>query len=160
VLLEMTRPIQASGEWLQTKRDSPRLGQFCMVGDFQQSIYREPNDLNHYRALHYALVETRASEQLKFSVTFRLDQAQLDFVNETFAKILNNTEGQVEFVRLSPRQEILPGQVIRFELGDDIDLSLTETQRAQAEAERLARWIRDVGLRKLRARHWREVAIL
>ena len=160
VLLETTRPVKARGEWLQTKRDPPRLGQFCMVGDFQQSIYRDPNDLNHYRTLHDALVETRAAEQLKFSVTFRLDQAQLDFVNETFVKIFNNTEGQVEFVKLSPRPEILPGQVIRFELGDDIDLSLSETQRAQAEAERLAKWIRDVGLQKLRARCWREVAVL
>ena len=160
VLLEMTRPIEAHGEWLQIKHDPPCQGRFCMVGDFQQSIYRDPNDLNHYRALHHALVETGAAEQLRFSVTFRLDQAQLEFVNETFAKILNNTEGQVEFVRLSPRPEIVPGQVIRFELGDDIDLSLTETQRAQAEAERLAKWIRDVGLQKLRARCWREVAIL
>jgi ATP-dependent exoDNAse (exonuclease V) beta subunit len=160
VLVEITRPVEASGEWLQTKRHSPRPGRLCMVGDFQQSIYRDPNDLNHYRALHQALVETGAAEQLKFSVTFRLDQAQLDFVNETFPTILNNTEGQVEFVNLSPRPEILPGQVIRFELGDDVDLSLTETQRADAEAERLANWIRQSGLHKLRARCWREVAIL
>ena len=70
-----------------------------MVGDFQQSIYRDPRDLNHYRALHHALIESCAAEELKFYVTFRLDQAQLDFVNETFAGILNNAEGQVEFRR-------------------------------------------------------------
>ena len=160
VLLEITRPVEARGEWLQTKREPPRPGQFCMVGDFQQSIYRDPGDLNHYRALHHALIESCAAEELKFSVTFRLDQAQVDFVNETFAGILNNAEGQVKFVHLSPRPEILPGQVIRFELGNNIDLSLTETQRAQVEAERLAEWIRDVGLQNLRARRWREVAIL
>ena len=160
VLLEITRPVEARGEWLQTRRDPPRSGQFCMVGDFQQSIYRDPNDLNHYRALHHALVETGAAEQLKFSVTFRLDQAQLEFVNETFGKILNDTEGQVAFIKLSPRPETLPGQVIRFELGDDIDPSLTETQRAHVEAECLAKWIRRAGLQKLRARRWREVAIL
>jgi len=131
-----------------------------MVGDFQQSIYRDPSDLNHYRQLHRTLVKTGAAEELKFSVTFRLDQAQLDFVNDTFAKILNNAEGQVEFVRLSPRSEILPGQVIRFELANDIDASLVETQRAKIEAERLAKWIRDANLKKLRARCWREVAIL
>jgi ATP-dependent exoDNAse (exonuclease V) beta subunit len=160
VLLEITRPVDASGEWLQTKRDDPRPGHFCMVGDFQQSIYRDPGDLNHYRELHRTLIATGAAEALKFSVTFRLDHAQLEFVNNTFARILNNTEGQVEFIELSPRPEILPGQVIRFELGDDIDASLTETQRAQIEAERLAKWIRDAGLQKLRARCWREVAIL
>jgi ATP-dependent exoDNAse (exonuclease V) beta subunit len=160
VLLEIARPMDASGEWLQTKRGDARPGHFCMVGDFQQSIYRDPNDLNKYRELHRTLIATGAAEELKFSVTFRLDQAQLNFVNDTFPKILNNTEGQVEFVELSPRPEILPGQVIRFELGDDIDASLTETQRAQIEAERLAKWIRDAGLHKLRARCWREVAIL
>ena len=160
VLLEITRPPHAIGEWLETKRDPPRPGHFCMVGDFQQSIYRDPTDLNHYRELHDALIETSAAEKLKFSATFRLDQAQLDFVNATFARILNNTEGQVEFIELSSRPEILPGQVIRFELGNDVESSLTETQRANIEAGRLANWIRDAGLERLRARCWREVAIL
>ena len=160
VLLEMTRPMEARGDWTETRWEGPRSGCLCMVGDFQQSIYRDPRDLNHYRALHQTLVETGTAEELKFCVTFRLDQAQLDFVNDTFAKILNNTEGQVEFVKLSPRPEILPGQVIRFDLGEDIKASLSETQRAQVEAERLAEWIEGTGLGKLRARCWREVAIL
>jgi ATP-dependent helicase/nuclease subunit A len=170
VLLEMTRPPASaeatagkpdeSDAWAKTKRDHPRPGHFSMVGDFQQSIYRDPHDLNHYRALHRALIKTRAAEELKFSVTFRLDRTQLDFVNETFAKIFNPAEDQVEFVELSPRPEILPGQVIRFELGADVDLKLTETQRAQIEARRLAEWIRETGLERLRARSWREVAIL
>src|SRR5438132_5570748 len=131
-----------------------------MVGDFQQSIYRDPRDLAHYRKLHQTLIDTRAAEELKFSVTFRLDRAQLDFVNGTFAKILNDAEGQVKFVELSPRPEILPGQVIRFELGDDVDLKLTETHRAQIEARSLAQWIHDASLEKLRASFWRYVAIL
>src|SRR5881398_3690151 len=160
VLLEITRPMEATGEWFQTKRDNPRAGHFCMVGDFQQSIYRDPADLNQYRELHRTLISTGAAEELRFSVTFRLDQAQLDFVNDTFPKILTNTEGQVEFVELSARPEILPGQVIRFDLGGDIDASHTETRRAQIEAQCLAKWIRDAGLQKLRARCWREVAIL
>src|SRR5205085_1286221 len=155
VLLEITRPPASASE-----QSEPRLGHFSMVGDFQQSIYREPHDLNHYRQLHKALIKNRAAEELKFSVTFRLDRAQLDFINDTFAKILNDAEGQVKFVELSPRPEILPGQVIRFELGDDVDLELTETQRAQIEARRLAEWIREADLQKLRARSWREVAIL
>ena len=170
VLLEITRPPDAAGEWFQDRQSpppshgsgvtGPRAGHFSMVGDFQQSIYRDPRDLAHYRKLHQTLIDTRAAEELKFSVTFRLDRAQLDFVNDTFAKILNDAEGQVKFVELSPRPEILPGQVIRFELGDDVDLKLTETQRAQIEARRLAEWIREADLQKLRARSWREVAIL
>ena len=36
--------------------------------------------------------------RLTFSVTFRLDEKQLDFVNETFGEILNDADGQVRFV--------------------------------------------------------------
>ncbi|HZS16380.1 MAG TPA: UvrD-helicase domain-containing protein [Candidatus Udaeobacter sp.] len=160
VLIEVTRAIEARGEWFQSRESPPRPGHFSMVGDFQQSIYRDPADLSHYRQLHGALVECGAAEELKLSVTFRLDQAQLDFVNETFREILNDREGQVQFVRMNPRPEVLPGQVIRFELGRDIDLNLPENQRAQIEAERLAQWLRQTGLTNLRARCWREVAIL
>jgi ATP-dependent exoDNAse (exonuclease V) beta subunit len=160
VLLEVARPVDARGECLQDPQFPPRPGHFSMVGDFQQSIYRDPADLARYRQLHRALVESGSAEELKFSVTFRLDRAQLDFVNDTFGKILDNAEGQVEFVQLSPRPEILPGQVIRFELGNGVELSLPETQRARIEAQRLAEWLRDTGLPKLRATCWREVAIL
>ncbi|HEY7001898.1 MAG TPA: UvrD-helicase domain-containing protein [Candidatus Udaeobacter sp.] len=160
VLIEVARPVEACDEWLRNRQSPPRSGHFSMVGDFQQSIYRDPSDLAHYRRLHHALIETGAAEELKFSVTFRLDRAQLHFVNDTFREILNNTEGQVEFVDMNPRPEILPGQVIRFELGADVDLSLPETQRARIEAERLAQWLRQTGLQRLRARCWREVAIL
>ena len=160
VLLEMTRPPGVVGEWFEDWKLPPRRGHFSMVGDFQQSIYRDPHDLNHYRELHNTLTETGAAEELTFSVTFRLDRAQLQFVNETFSQILNNDRGQVKFVELSPRPEILPGQVIRFELGNDVDLKLTETQRANIEAQRLAKWIRASGLEKFRAKTWREVAVL
>src|SRR5439155_12289397 len=160
VLLEITRSPDAAGEWFQDRQSPPQPGHFSMVGDFQQSIYRDPRDLAHYRKLHQTLIDTRAAEELKFSVTFRLDRAQLDFVNDTFAKILNDAEGQVKFVELSQRPEICPGQVIRFELGDDVDLKLTETQRAQIEARRLAEWIREADMQNLGARSWRYVGIL
>ena len=160
LLIEVARPVEARGQWLQDRHLPPRSGHFSMVGDFQQSIYRDPADLAHYRQLHRALVETSVAEELRFSVTFRLDRAQLDFVNDTFGKILNNTDGQVEFVEMNPRPEILPGQVIRFEVGGGVDLSLPETQRAKIEAELLAVWLHDTGLPKLRAGSWREVAIL
>src|SRR5947209_1591065 len=45
VLLEMTRPVDASGTWFRDRQiqteQPPRAGHFSMVGDFQQSIYRE-----------------------------------------------------------------------------------------------------------------------
>src|SRR5437870_4825969 len=153
---------EASGAWLEDPSGSagPRPGHFCMVGDFQQSIYRDPADLARYRELHELLVATAAAEQLKFSVTFRLDTAQLDFVNATFGEILNNREGQVEFVELNPRPEVLPGQVIRFDFHCDVDGDLPELQRAMLEARELAACLRDTGLENLRAESWRQVAIL
>ncbi|PYI52818.1 MAG: hypothetical protein DMC62_06385 [Verrucomicrobia bacterium] len=163
VLLEATRPAAATGDWMETRVDPPP-GHFCMVGDFQQSIYWERADLNYYRAVHEALIADKNGESLEFSVTFRLDQKQLDFVNATFREILNDKDGQVRFVELQPRPEILPGRVIRVPLVAKELLpegkKLKDYQKARIEAEYLARWITHAGLRKLSADSWREVAIL
>jgi ATP-dependent exoDNAse (exonuclease V) beta subunit len=163
VLLEVTRPPQAKGLWLQDRDLGPRPGHFCMVGDFQQSIYWQRADLNYYRAVHEALISDKNGESLEFAVTFRLDQKQLDFVNETFREILNNKDGQVRFVELQPRPKILPGKVIRVPLATELlpeGKKLKDYQKARIEAEYLARWIKDAGLKKLSADSWREVAIL
>jgi ATP-dependent exoDNAse (exonuclease V) beta subunit len=162
VLLEVARSPEVTGAWIEdaAKLAGPRPGHFSMVGDFQQSIYRDPADLAQYRKLHEVLVATGAAEELKFSVTFRLDAAQLNFVNATFGEILNNEDGQVAFVELNPRPNVLPGQVIRFDFGCDVDLSLPEPQRALLEARELATWLNDTGHRKLRAESWRRIAIL
>jgi ATP-dependent exoDNAse (exonuclease V) beta subunit len=162
VLLEVSRSTGASGGWMEDPAglDGPRPGHFCMVGDFQQSIYRDPADLARYRKLHEDLVATGAAQGLKFSVTFRLDSAQLNFVNGTFGEILNNQDGQVAFVELNPCPDVLPGQVIRFDFGCDVKLSLPEPQRALLEARELAAWLRDTGPKKLRAESWRQIAIL
>jgi ATP-dependent exoDNAse (exonuclease V) beta subunit len=164
VLLEATRPPEAKGLWLQVRHLGPRPGRFCMVGDFQQSIYWQRADLNYYRAVHEALVTEKSGESLEFAVTFRLDQKQLDFVRETFREILNNKDGQVRFVELQPRPNILPGKVIRVPLVAKELLpegkKLKDYQKARIEAEYLARWIKDAGLKKLSADSWREVAIL
>jgi ATP-dependent exoDNAse (exonuclease V) beta subunit len=163
VLLEIARPSIATGRWLESRKAPPRPGHFCMVGDFQQSIYRDRADLNNYRAIHQALVSDDPAAELEFSVTFRLDQRQLDFVNATFCDILNNREGQVKFVDLQPRPDVLPGQVIRVSF--DAGLlpaaeKLKDYQKAKIEADALAAWIEATGLAKLRASTWRDVAIL
>jgi ATP-dependent exoDNAse (exonuclease V) beta subunit len=164
VLLEATRPPEAKGVWLQNRQSPPRPGHFCMVGDFQQSIYWERADLNYYRAVHETLIAEKNGESLEFAVTFRLDQKQLDFVNETFREILNNKEGQVPLVELQPRPEILPGKVIRLPLvAKDLlppGKKLKDYQKARIEAEYLARWIKESGPKKLSADSWRDVAIL
>ena len=163
VLLEMTRPPDASGRWLETKIDPPRPGRFSMVGDFQQSIYHDRADLAHYQRVHDALVSAKGGEAVTFSVTFRLDQKQLKFVNDIFGEILHGIDGQVKFVELEPRPQVLPGQVIRLSLSPELlggKEKLKDRQIARIEAKELARWLQEHGPEKLRARSWREVAIL
>ncbi|HKP03602.1 MAG TPA: UvrD-helicase domain-containing protein [Chthoniobacterales bacterium] len=163
VLLETARPPEANGYWLETKTAPPRPGHFCMVGDRQQSIFGDRADLAHYERVHDTLVETRSAEELTFSVTFRLDQSQVDFINRIFRDILNEEDGQVRFVELQPRPAFLPGQVIRVPLGEELLKSradLKDYEKANIEAEQLARWIETTGLEKLRAGSWRDVAIL
>ncbi len=161
LLLEVARPPSATGIWMENyKNDPPHAGHFCMVGDFQQSIYRDRADLHRYRELHDHLTQTGAAEEVTFSVTFRLDRVQLDFTNQTFGAILNNLDGQVQFVELNPRPDVLPGQMIRLDLAGDVDSTLSEERRAAIEARQLAEWLRSTGLEKLRAYSWREVAIL
>src|SRR5205809_2540093 len=164
VLLEAARPPEATGVWLQDRHLGPRPGHFCMVGDFQQSIYWQRADLNYYRAVHEALVADKHGESVEFAVTFRLDQKPLDFVNETFREILSDKDGQVRFVELQPRPNILPGKVIRVPLVAKELLpegkKLKDYQKARIEAECLARWIKGAGLKKLSADSWRGVATL
>src|SRR3954469_11015467 len=145
VLLEITRPPQATGRWLQTRVDPPRPGRFCMVGDFQQSIWHDRADLAHYRRVHEALVRAEAGDALTFSVTFRLDQRQIDFINDTFRHILDGGAGQVEFVELQPRPTVLPGQVIQVQLGSSLLEGMEkpkDRQIARIEAEELAAWLK------------------
>jgi ATP-dependent helicase/nuclease subunit A len=164
VLLEAARPPGASGEWMETRSDPPRSGHFCMVGDFQQSIFRDRAELNYYRAVHEVFISEAEGESLEFSVTFRLDEKQLAFVNATFREILNNCHGQIPFVELHPRPNVLPGQVIRVPLVASELLpegkKLKDYQKARIEAEYLATWIKRAGWQKLGADSWREVAIL
>lgn len=164
VLLEATRPPDAMGTWLDSRKSPPPPGHFCMVGDFQQSIYWERADLKYYEAVHDALIADGDGEALEFAVTFRLDQKQLDFVNDTFRNILNSEQGQVRFVELRPRPSILPGKVIRVPLiGKELlpdGKKLKEYQKARIEARYLASWIREAGLQNLSADTWRDVAIL
>jgi ATP-dependent exoDNAse (exonuclease V) beta subunit len=163
VLTEITRPPDATGRWLETLAAPPRAGHFCMVGDFQQSIYRDRADLNKYRAIHAALLRDADADELKFSVTFRLDQQQVDFVNATFREILNEKDDQVSFIELQPRAEVLPGQVIRVPLDATLlpgGEKLKDYQKAAIEAKALADWIKVTGLQKLRAHSWNDVAIL
>ncbi len=161
VLLEIARPPEAAGAWLEAASDPPRAGHFCMVGDFQQSIYGSRADLPHYRRIHDALCADGVGDALKFSVTFRLDEAGIGWVNDTFPALLNDTGGQVGFVQLNARPAAQGGQVARLDLGDVSDVAGgKDWEKARWEAQRLAGWIKDQGLENLRASSWSEVALL
>ena len=171
ILLEITRPPEASGQWLEHVKDrssfqdqasiGPRPGRFCMVGDFQQSIYGDRADLKQYERIHKALVTSEAGDELKFSVTFRLDQGQLDFVNETFRDILNGDGDQIDFIELNPRPDALPGQVVRLDISaENVDSKAPDPVKTRVEADQLAKWIVKADLLNLRARSWEQVAVL
>lgn len=137
---------------------SPRPGHFCMVGDFQQSIYGQRADLRFYRRIHDALIAGNGGEALTFSVTFRLDAAAIEFVNRTFPRVFDAREGQVQFQPLEPRGDILPGQVIRLQL-PQVECE-NDSEKAMHEADFLAHWLESAGLNGLRAAKWSDVAIL
>lgn len=164
VLLEIARPLEAVGDWPAGDESPPRAGHFSMVGDFQQSIFGERADLAHYRRVHHALVDSGTADALKFSVTFRLDSEEIELINGTFREILHGQDDQVEFVELSPRPDVLPGQVIRLDLKPaelaTADGKVADRQKAAAIAAELARWIANAGLQNLRAQSWRDVAVL
>ena len=161
VLLEIARPPDATGGWPDAAAAPPRAGHFCMVGDFQQSIYGGRADLAHYLRIHEKLRASEAGDELKFSVTFRLDEAGLGWINTAFPALLHGTERQVSFVPLNPRPNVLPGQVARLDLGKMPDLTdWKDGQKAHWEADRLAAWLHAQGLEKLRASSWSEVALL
>jgi ATP-dependent helicase/nuclease subunit A len=162
ILLEITRPAKARGRWIDDpKQQPPRAGRFCMVGDFQQSIYCDRADLKQYRRVHDALISGVTGESLKFSVTFRLDQKQVEFVNNCFREILNDRQGQVGLIELEPRPERFPGQVVRLDITlGSVRPDSHDREKARAEATQLANWIKDAGLKNLRAASWEQVAIL
>lgn len=162
ILTEITRPPQAAGRWIDNLQNPPQPGRFCMVGDFQQSIYGDRADLKQYQRVHEVLTTSGTGEELKFSVTFRLDQAQVDFVNKCFRDILN-ADGQVGFIELQPRPEKLLGQVVRLDITSDFlkqNPEASENEKARAEATQLANWLAQTEREKLRAHSWERVAIL
>ena len=161
VLLEVTRPAEAPGRWPNESRDPPQPGHFCMVGDFQQSIFSQHADLPHYKKVHQALIAAPGGETVEFSVSFRLDQESIRFLNETFSEILTETEDQVPYLRMQPRPSVLPGQILRLEFSTHDFPPRTPVRRKAAwEAGELARWVHANGLKKLRVETWRDVAIL
>ena len=162
VLLELSRPPGSDNDWIETGNNPPRPGHFCMVGDFQQSIYSDRADLAFYSKIHNQLISGKSADKLTFSVTFRCDKKIIDCVNKSLPSMLDGKDGQVEYVKLEPRPDITEGQVIRWiaEPVPYIDDKTSVNISAVEEARQIAKWIRKEGLKKLRASKWSDVAIL
>lgn len=160
ILLECARPVDADHDWQTSRVQPPAPGRFCMVGDAQQSIYSSRADLARYQKIRALVGDKSAGREVIFTTTFRCDHAIIDFVNRTFPQVFDET-GQVDFVPLQPRLNAGIGQVVRFQFAlREFDPKDVDRKRAIVEATALAKWIVENGLKKLRARHWSEVAIL
>ena len=134
---------------------------FCIVGDFQQAIYAPRSDLATYRRVDTEILADPRGSRSKLQVTFRCDQAIIDFVNRLFPLVLNNSGGQCEFVELAPRDNAGPGQVLRWPCPELPALDkITSAVRAQHEAKALAQQIQKWGPAGLGADSWSQVAIL
>jgi ATP-dependent helicase/nuclease subunit A len=158
VLIELARPPGAKQSWLEEGGDPPRPGHFSMVGDFQQSIYHQRADLDHYRRIHETLACSTGGAALEFSVTFRLDGSAIDFVNDAFPHVLTGQGGQVNFIPLQSRPDVLPGQVLRIEMPSPPEGSIARPE--SLAAAHLAAWLKTQNLGTLRASSWSQVAIL
>jgi ATP-dependent exoDNAse (exonuclease V) beta subunit len=149
---------------LGAERNQTEDQSFCIVGDFQQAIYAPRSDLRRYREVHDEIsVEPRGAKSV-FQVTFRCDQAIIDFVNRVFPSVLNGALGQSRFEKLVARSEAGPGQVIRWLCPGDAPRNaegkITPEARAAGETKFIASKLRELGPAGLGARDWSQIAIL
>ncbi len=160
ILLELARPPDATGVWIDGEGAPPEPGRFCMVGDPQQSIYGARADLGCYQRVRERLAAAPESEELVFSVTFRCDRAIVDTVNALVGPAFNREQGQVDYTPLRPRPGAGPGQVLCWQPAR-IDTAGDKVEPVTVEFGRqLAAWLRGQGLAKLGASRWADVAIL
>lgn len=160
VLLGVAAPEHAATGLDAVEKLAP--GRFCMVGDPQQSIYKDRADLAIYRSLHQRLCASGAGQELRFTVTMRCPQAVVSWANEAFPAVLGgqrNGAQQVDYVPLQPRPGALAGKVWRLPLEAPPD-KLRVAEAAQYEASELAAWLGKTGLSGLGVQQWSEVAIL
>ena len=165
VLIELARPTNALGSWLEDATSAPpEPGHFCMVGDPQQSIYGSRADLPTYLRIHERFVSNRVAEALYFQTTFRCDHQIVNAVNAMVPAVFaedSRKRGQVAFVPLQSRSDAGEGQVIRCPLAVPEGYAPKSSwERSEAEARVFAQWFKTVSLETLRADDWGQVALL
>ncbi len=166
LLWEVARSSQVQQLWRDAATDPPAPGRFCMVGDWQQSIYRQRADLATYRRYHDAVVASPGGRALQYAVTFRCAQAVVDWVSVAGPRFLSGEEGQVAFEPFTALAAAPAGKVERWKAPPaPVELSKLPSKARTAraalwEAQAIAHHVREQGLEGLHARHWSQVAIL
>lgn len=132
-----------------------------MVGDPQQSIYPDRADLGIYLGQHDRFT---SDQQQAFEVTFRCDEAIVEWVNRTMPQLLSGKAGQTAFMPLQPGPKARDGQVLRLPIGQETENSKVGkpvvAELSKVAADEVATFLRTTGLEGLRARSWGEVALL
>lgn len=162
VLLELSRPADATGLWISSGGPPPRPGAFCMVGDPQQSIYSARADLGFYQEVRKKLVSDAGAQELAFHVTFRCDTGIVNAANALCPNMLNGKDGQVGYVTLNPRPGATAGQAARLVIRTpENDNSSTGVDALMVhEAAAIAQWLKKAGPGALGASAWSQVAVL
>jgi ATP-dependent exoDNAse (exonuclease V) beta subunit len=163
ILTEVTRPVEATGSWLDGAAHGPRPGAFSMVGDPQQSIYSDRADLGRYLAVHQRLIE-EGGEGATFSVTMRCPVSVVESLNRVFPSVLK-PEGpesrQVNYVRLDNPKGARTGQIVRITApSPDPDVDAKSGPREAANVQSFARWLKDLSPQDLGTDSWAQVAVL
>ncbi|MEM9026448.1 MAG: UvrD-helicase domain-containing protein, partial [Verrucomicrobiota bacterium] len=130
-------------------------GRWCMVGDFQQSIYKSRANVSLYREIHDRLESEGLIKGLTFSVTFRCDEEIVSWVNRAIEPVFEAGTG-VDFVPLMARPEAGAGRVVKIVL----DSEAVVEDEVVFEAERIAQVIAEQGLEGLGVEDWSQCALL
>ncbi len=137
---------------------------FCVVGDFQQAIYVPRSDLGFYRRTHDQLIAEPRGAESRFTVTFRCDQAIINFVNTIFPRILHGEDDQAPFSILSAREGAGEGRVARLTCPDEPEHAagnrINAAARARHEGRFLAEELKRRGPAGAGATEWSQIAIL
>lgn len=102
-----------------TDKTKPGPGQFCMLGDPQQSIYSSQSNLLNYLKIHKLFIKNLNCFSIVINQNFRCSYNLINFLNKTFSKIFNSevNVGQINFIFSVPRHNNhLVSQLVKFRI--------------------------------------------
>jgi ATP-dependent helicase/nuclease subunit A len=154
------RPDSPPFDWLSRPEQGPEAGRFSMVGDAQQSIYRDRASLEVYLAYCKALAQAPHGEAISLRQGYRCRRAIVEFVEKIFPEILTGRDGQALYCPFHAPPQGEEGSVLQWVVPEVWSEQDPEPWRLRKEALWLADKLAACGPGKLGARHWGEIAIL